>query len=251
MIKSQRLQPYLVWIGLILYVIICKIVLSFLPPVNVKVVASEFLWSTIAAYLIIGLTGIIFYNTANFVLPLGPEISNTTRFLNPFLVGTGLATLAILIDFFSKGTTFIEKVSGEKSFNVYFPASLLVYTGGILLVDAVFKILPLSLFTFLVILFTRKKEPAKPQYLGIAILVSLFEPLTQGLGIISLQKDSPMGYLLLTQFLPYFITNFPLNLAQCLFFRKYGFISSMVTRAGFYLIWHVVYGNFIYPIYHS
>jgi hypothetical protein len=53
--------------------------------------------------------------------------------------------------------------------------------------------------------------------------------------------------LLVTQFLPYFITSYPLNLGQAVFFRKYGFLASFAMRLGFYVIWHIVYGNFIYP----
>jgi hypothetical protein len=53
--------------------------------------------------------------------------------------------------------------------------------------------------------------------------------------------------LLLTQFLPYFVTNYPLNLGQAILFRKYGFLASFAMRFGFYMMWHVVYGNFIYP----
>jgi len=247
MFKSQRLQPYLVWLFLILYLIICKVFLSFLPPVNVKVVASEFLWSTIAVYLLLGVVGIFFYNAARFILPLDKSVSNKNRYFYPFLIGAALAALAVVIDQFSKGTTFIEKASGEKSFNVYFPASLFVYTSGIVLVEAVMKILPLSLLSFVVASLSRKDKPTNRQYLIIAVLVSLLEPLTQGVGILLLQKGGKFLSLLLSQFLPYFLTSFPLNFSQALFFRRYGFLSSFIVRLGYYLIWHIVYGNFIYP----
>ena len=36
-----------------------------------------------------------------------------------------------------------------------------------------------------------------------------------------------------------------LNLAQVVMFRNFGLLASIVTRIGFYLVWHVAYGNFI------
>jgi len=54
--------------------------------------------------------------------------------------------------------------------------------------------------------------------------------------------------LLLTQFLPDFITNYPVNFGQAAFLRKYGFLAPFAMRLGFYVMWHIVYGNFIYPL---
>jgi hypothetical protein len=82
----------------------------------------------------------------------------------------------------------------------------------------------------------------------LAVLLSLFEPIAQGLAIVFLKPSADPGILLLTQFLPYFITNYPLNLGQAAFFRKYGFLASFTMRLGFYMVWHVIYGSLLYPM---
>jgi len=152
-----------------------------------------------------------------------------------------------VIDQFTHGTKFLEAQSGEASFNVYFPASLLVYSSGIVLVEAIFRIFAIPFFLWLISNLILHGRGQNQTFWVLAFLLSLFEPVTQGLGIIFLKPTADPMLLLLTQFLPYFITNYPLNLGQAVFFRKYGFLASFAMRLGFYMMWHVVYGNFIYP----
>jgi hypothetical protein len=47
----------LAWLGLVGYLILATFVLALLPPINVKVIASEFAWSTIAVFAVRGLVG--------------------------------------------------------------------------------------------------------------------------------------------------------------------------------------------------
>lgn len=235
------------WLGLVVYLIVVKYILTLLPPINVKVVASEFAWSTIAVYALIGFIGVLFSLKTGFPDALDKSISNRQRFLIPIIVGAVLGILAILIDQFTHGTKFLEAQSGEASFNVYFPASLFVYSGGIVFVEAVFRIFAIPFFLWLISNLFLRGHGQNQTFWMLAILLSLFEPVTQGLGIIFLKPSADPMMLVLTQFLPYFITNYPLNLGQAAFFRKYGFLASFAMRLGFYMMWHVVYGNFIYP----
>jgi len=235
------------WLGLVAYLIVCKFVLTFLPPINVNVVVSEFAWSTIAVYAVIGFIGVLLSLKTGFPDALDKSISNRQRFVIPIIMGAGLGILAIVIDHFTHGTKFLEAQSGEASFNVYFPASLFVYSGGIVLVEAIFRIFAIPFFLWLISNLILRQRGQNQTFWFLAVLLSLFEPVTQGLGIIFLKPSADPVMLLLTQFLPYFITNYPLNLGQAVFFRKYGFLASFSMRLGFYVMWHVVYGNFIYP----
>ncbi len=47
--------------------------------------------------------------------------------------------------------------------------------------------------------------------------------------------------------LPVFVLAYLLNLGQAIAFRRSGFLASFTLRLGEYMMWHVVYGNFIYP----
>lgn len=236
------------WLALVLYVVACKIILMFLAPLNIKVIASEFAWSTIAVYGAIGFLGVLLSMRTGFPDALDRSISNRKRIVLPILLGAGLGILAILIDQLTHGTKFLEMQTGEASFNIYFPASLFVYTGGIVLVEAAFRILVIPLCIWLVSNLLLRGRGQEQTFWISAVILSLFEPVTQGLGIIFLKPSADPVFLLLTQFLPYFITNYPLNFGQAVLFRKYGFLASFFMRLGFYMLWHIAYGNFIYPI---
>lgn len=251
-IKPSRLERVpgsaKAWLVLVVYLVAVKFVLMLMPPLNVKVIASEFAWSTIAVYGAIGFVGVLLSMRTGFPDALDKSISNRQRILIPLALGAALGILAIIIDQFTQGTKFIEMQTGEASFNIYFPASLFVYTGGIVLVEAIFRVLALPLFLWLISNLLLRGRGQPQTFWILAVILSLIEPVTQGLGIIFLKSSANPTMLLLTQFVPYFVTNYPLNLGQAIFFRKYGFLASFAMRLGFYVMWHIVYGNFIYPL---
>jgi hypothetical protein len=41
------------------------------------------------------------------------------------------------------------------------------------------------------------------------------------------------------------LSDFGHNLAQAAIFRGYGFLAAILTRVAMYMVWHVLYGNFI------
>jgi hypothetical protein len=68
-------------------------------------------------------------------------------------------------------------------------------------------------------------------------LTSFIEPVLQDL--LNVRPETLV--LALTQFVP----DYGLNIGQAAFFRRYGFLSAIVMRVAFYLVWHVAYGNFV------
>jgi hypothetical protein len=66
----------------------------------------------------------------------------------------------------------------------------------------------------------------------LAVLTSAIEPLTQDLG------DAAMGPAIM---LTAMALDYGLNFSQAVFFRKSGFLASILTRVAFYLVWHVAY----------
>ena len=73
---------------------------------------------------------------------------------------------------------------------------------------------------------------------GRAVLSSLVEPSMQDLDAL---RFGASALLVGSEFL----SDFLLNLAQVVLFFKYGFVASIATRVGAYLVWHVAYGNLI------
>ncbi len=110
------------------------------------------------------------------------------------------------------------------------------------------RMLPLPLLLWIISNVVLRGRGQNQTFWVLAIMLSLFEPLTQGIGILFLKPSSDLLTPFLTLFMPYFITDYPLNLGQAALFRKYGFLASFAMRLGFYLAWHIAYGNFIYPM---
>ena len=44
----------------------------------------------------------------------------------------------------------------------------------------------------------------------------------------------------------YMVTAVSLNLTQVLFYRRSGLVDSVLVRQADYLVWHIVYGNFLH-----
>jgi hypothetical protein len=242
---SRILFSLIVWAGVIALVVAAKFALTQLPPINIPLIRSEFAWATIGVYAAIGGIGVLLAAFINLPPPLGGNISAVTRFIGPLLIGAVLAIAAILIDRVTHGTDFLAQQTGQPTFNVEYPQSLFVYSAGAVLAESVFRLLPLPLLLLLTYAFVKSPEGRARGFVVIALLVALFEPVLQGGGIIALGGGDKQA-LFMTQFLPYFVTSYPLNLAACFAYRDGGFLSPIATRLGFYLVWHIVYGNFLY-----
>jgi hypothetical protein len=67
---------------------------------------------------------------------------------------------------------------------------------------------------------------------ALAVLTSLLEPL----GMLADLQVLPVGLMVFLG-----MALFSINFTQAVFFRKYGFLASILVRLGFYLVWHVLY----------
>jgi len=78
----------------------------------------------------------------------------------------------------------------------------------------------------------------EPVFWVLAALTSLIEPGTQDLA--ALQRSG-----LEAAAITVFGVDYVLNFVQAVMFRRYGFLAAIVTRASAYVVWHVIYGNYI------
>ena len=44
----------------------------------------------------------------------------------------------------------------------------------------------------------------------------------------------------------YMLTTLPENILAVIFFRRYGLLAPIALRLGEYLVFHILYGNFLY-----
>ena len=235
------------WLALVGFLVLAKLSLPLFPPIDLKIIESEFAWSGIAIVAVLGLIGAWLAEPTGFMPALDARVTHHQRFVRPALYGILIGIAAVLIDLVTQGTKFVEAQLGVPSFNVAFPTSLVVYTAGTVSVELIYRLLPFPLLFGLVGYLILRRRAEGRTFAVTAAVLSLFEGLTQGLGILFMQPSQNIWVPFFTLFLPYLATNYPLNLIQAFQFRRYGLLASFFMRIGYYLVWHILYGSLIYP----
>jgi len=122
---------------------------------------------------------------------------------------------------------------GLPSIHISFPASLLIYPGGAVIVEILYRLFPIPFLLFLLGPALRRKGRQEIAFWVLAFLLSLVEPI----GDLGLR---PLG---LGVVAAVFLQDYALNLSQAWLFRKAGFLSAIWLRVVFYLVWHVAWGR--------
>ncbi len=236
-----------VWLALVAYWILAKYILGFLPGLNLAQIAGEFEWKNIIVLSLLGLVGVWFADRTGFPQALDAHLSNRQRFLVPILIGITIGFLEIVADLGTHATYLLDQQLGSSTFNIYFPASLLVYTSGIVMVEAFYRIFPIPFLLFIFSNLILRGRGQEKVFWILAILLSLVEPLFLTSGVLF---ANPAGIQSgdLIKVLPVIILGYALNLGQAISFRRFGLLASFSMRFGEYMIWHILYGNFIFPV---
>jgi len=189
---------------------------------------------SIAIFGVLGLAGIWLSHRTGFPAAWDPAVPLRRRFAYPVLIGIALGVFLSIADSFVHWTATFARDSGLPSFNAPFPGSLLFYPGGAILVEVVYRLLPIPLLLWLFTVVSRGRGQ-EIAFWALAALTSLIEPVQQDL------PDFRAG----TEIAVFlnFDGDYALNFTQAFMFRRYGFLTSIVVRVAFYLVWHVAYGN--------
>ena len=80
--------------------------------------------------------------------------------------------------------------------------------------------------------------------LVVGALAAALEPVTQGV-FLFLAGGGLITPLMLGG---YMLTALPSNILAVVLFRRYGLLAPIALRLGDYLVWHIIFGNFIHPV---
>jgi hypothetical protein len=254
----NRWYSYVTMLALVGYLVLAKVILevAHFPPETFPHPSQEatFQWPFIAGLAVAGLVGVMLAQLTGFAEMWDPKVSQFQRFVIPAALGLAFGLVEIAADK-QLGMTqlFVEKL-GLRFFHMKFPASALVYPGGAIIVDVLYRLIPIPLVMGLVCLVGRglsrvwrSGNPVLSQraqerlFWIVAVLLSFFEPVTQS-GIIGVVRgDGKMighGDVVAYEL----TTSYAFNLIQACLFRKFGFLASLTMRVSMYLIWHVLWG---------
>jgi hypothetical protein len=231
--SSLLSKPVLIFLGLIAYLIAVKLVITFVPAVfRSTTQAAVFEWKFLALWTILGWTGVVLSQKTGFPEPWNGGISNIHRILLPFLIGITLGILAIGTDWITGWTHFVANKMHMRTIHIDFPASLLIYPGGAIIVNIVYRIFPVPFLLWIISNLILKGRSRNKVFWILATLLSFVEPL----GDIGLKE---LGYGTMSAV---FIQDYALNIIEMWLFRTLGFLAPIFMRIFFYLLWHVLWG---------
>lgn len=222
-----------VWLALVAFLAIVKVTLDLFFPYAFAAPdqAALFQWASLAAISVAGLIGVVLSRRTGFPEAWDERISNRQRILIPVLLGLAFSVIPVVLDSATHYTRLIDARHGLAQQYTGFIPMLLGFTGGAIIVEVVYRLLPIPLLLWLFSLILKRKGQERIFWI-LAVLTSAIEPLT------SIQDMQVIPGLVM----PVVAANiYAFNFAQAAMFRKYGFLAAILVRAAFYVVWHAVY----------
>jgi hypothetical protein len=227
-------EAALVWLGLMLYLGVVKVILgtwfpdAFADPDQ----AALFVWPAIGAYTLIGLAGAWLSDRSGFPRPWTGWVVSRRAVLVPLLSGLAFGAGLVALDLATRFTNILVASHGlTQQFTGYLPM-FLIFSAAPAIVMLIYRLVPISLVHWLLAERLLKGQRREAVFWTLAVLTSLLEPL----GAIDSMLLMPWLVALV-----YFLYLFVLNLSEATIFRRYGFLAAIAVRVAFYLVWHVIY----------
>lgn len=223
-----------VYLGMMAFLVLTKVMVDSIFPNEFRSAgqAQAFEWPAIAIWTVAGLVGVVLAERTGFPSALDERIGNVQRFLVPVLIGIAFGIVYVVHDLITGASRIFVSLYGQPAFNITFPASLPIYTGGAIISEVLFRLLPIPLLLWLISSIALRGKYQNQVFWVLAILTSLLEPLMQTTVLMSV---APLLFASL------FVMGFAFNLSQAAVFRQSGFLAGIVLRAAYYVVWHMLY----------
>jgi hypothetical protein len=160
---------------------------------------------------------------------LDKTINSKQRFFLPFIIGIFFGILDLLI------VKIILHPQAYESLPPYlqpFPYSIFLFTAGALEIEIFYRLIPITLILLLGKWIFKNKYGTTLFWIA-AVLTALREPLEQW-------PDGALWFVVYAA-----ASGFLMNLLQAIYFRKAGFLASLMLRLGHYFIWHILLGIYV------
>jgi hypothetical protein len=229
-----------VWLALIACWLIADVLLTRYPPgPGGRQLPPDGL-AALGVYAVLGLVGVWCSHRTGFPAAWDTRLPASRRLVLPLLLGVGFGVLGIIIEEATRSLHILETVLGPV--NVAFPQSLLTSTAGAIKWELYFLILPVPLLLWLISGLALRGRGQTRTFWILAALCAAIEPALQGIPLMIL-SDGAIGP---AAFAAYALHSYAFNFAAAVTFRRYGLLAPVLVRQGNYLIWHVLYGNFLF-----
>lgn len=221
-----------IFLWLVAYLALVKLALTLFPQVlRSPAQAKVFEWQFLALWAALGFAGVSLSERTGFP-PAWAKGSARSRLLIPALWGVVFGLLAIATDAATGWTKAVAAKLGQSSIHIPFPASVLIYPGGAVIVEILYRLFLIPVLLWIVSSLLLRGKGREATFWTLAALTSLLEPL----GDLGLRDQG------LPTMAAVFAQDYVLNFTQAWFFRRQGFLAAIVVRVAFYLVWHVLWG---------
>lgn len=231
-------RAVMAWLALMAFVVVSKLLLTLFPgmfPLTVKAEsqAAILTWPAIGIEIVLGTVAASLAIRVGLPEPWVDARTNIRRVAVAVGLGLGFAGVAVLSDVQTGWTKLIAASIGQANINVQFPTSLLFYPSGAIIVELVYRILPIAVILWLVSDVLLKGRGRAWIFWIMAALTSCIEPLN---ALPVLTGGLPLFGLV-------FAIQYSSNMTEAALFRRYGFVAMVVMRVAFYMVWHIGYAH--------
>lgn len=227
-------RSYLIYLGLLAYLVAVKLLMTFAPVSFVaSLQAAAFTWPFLVLVGAAGALGLFLSGRTGFPDWWDERIPATARLLLPAGIGIAAGVLFLAVERLTDFEQIALAGTGQTSINVPFPASLFFYPAGAIITEILYRLAPLPLLLWLISNVVLRHRLERQVFWVLAVLVSLIEPASQ---VAAFQ-----GHAVVMALLSLWI--FAFNLLAVWLFRSYGFLAPLTLRLAYYLVWHVIGGG--------
>jgi hypothetical protein len=233
--KRRRLSSSVVaWLALVLYLLLVKLILvTFLPNAFADPAqAAPFGWAPLLIIAALGLIGAWLAPRTGFPEAWDRRVSNRERLLFPVLTGLAFSLVYVALDLGFNFTALQAARHGITQQYTGFLSMLLVFSAGAIIVEVIYRLFPIPVLLWFGSNLLLKGKGQVQMFWVLAALTSLLEPL----GMWADLQILPIGLMVFLG-----VALYSINFTQAVFFRRYGFLASILVRLSFYLVWHVLY----------
>ena len=226
--ETPGLRSVLIYIGLMAYLALVKVVLGLASIKGVLATQDQlFRWPVIGGYTVLG--GISAWLMPRTGLPdlWEARISTRTRLLLPMLAGLGLGAANLVVHVWTGFAKILAEAANIPSINVEFPASILFYSGGAIIIESTYRLILIAPPLWLISTVLLRRRGHTPVFWVLALLIAVLEPMDQ----MSFVAGHPEVMLVSGTF------TYALNVIEAYLLWHRGFLAPLAFRICFYLVW--------------
>jgi hypothetical protein len=226
-------RSVLIYMALMVYLALVTVVLHLASVKGALAVQDQlFRWPVIGALTVLGGISAWLMPRAGLLELWDARISARTRLLLPVVAGLGLGAANLAVNTLTGFAKLLAAAANVESIDVAFPASILFYSGGAILLESTYRLILIAPPLWLISTLLLRRRGHTAVFWVLALLVALLEPMDQ-MSFVAGHRD----IMLISGAFTYAI-----NVFEAYLLWRRGFLAPLAFRISFYLVWHVVGG---------